>query len=204
VLVISDHPSAIVFLEESEADTSHAAFIQYPCYRTSLFLTSENLDKYPEWSWDATSRKFLRTRSELLDEELRAKSRLAVAKCDGISKIIFDLNFARAKLMRGVDFQETVYMEKRMQAQTLMGLECDDELAIDYPYILQHADCRAVSLQEAVDAVLHAARGDDRLLERTELLRLKYFSRIKHMRDCGVLGEILDAFKEECHANALS
>ncbi len=55
----------------------------------------------------------------------------------------------------------------------------DESMAIECPYVLQYADFSGISLQQAADDILLKSKFDRDLLMKTELLRLKFFRRIK-------------------------
>jgi hypothetical protein len=199
VLVISPYVSSIVFLTECMLDTRHAVAVQHPNYTKSLFLTSLDPEAYPKWRWDRQSREFVETRPDVLTEDLIARSRLAVRKVRVMSQIVFHINAARLELRTGVDFQETVYLTKAMQAQRLKAANYSEDLVMESPFIVQYADFAGISLEQAVEDILLKAKIDEQHLARSELLRLVYFNRLKSATSPEQVNGICDEFMRECY-----
>ena len=206
VLALSTGISGIVFMAECMNDTSLASAVNYPNYtkarlfrKEPFFLLSLSLDKYPEWTWKWTERKFVRTLPNALTEDLRAKSRLAIAKLEAITRITHNINVARYKVRMGLGLQETVYLTKKIQAQRFKDSGYDEGTIMEYSYVLQYADYAGISLKEAADDILFKARLDDQFLANTELLRLRYFNKIRNAANSGQLPGVMEEFMRDCY-----
>jgi hypothetical protein len=188
-----------VFLNECMLDTRHAAAVRYPNYTKSFFLASLDPEAYPKWRWNRQSREFVETRPDVVTDDLIARSRLAVTKVRIISQIIFHINVARYDVRTGVDFQETVYLTKAMQARRLKAANYSEELIVECPYVVQYADFADISLEQAVEDILLKAKIGEQLLARSELLRLVYFNKVKSAAAPDQVNGIFDEFMRECY-----
>lgn len=202
VLAVSSHVSAIVFVNECMQDTVHIPYAQFPNYRESLPIAACAAEEFPEWTWEAKTRTFIPTRPSVVTDALRARARLAGAKLGTISIIINELSIARYKVRTGVDFQETTYLTKKLEAQRFKDSGYDENRAIEFPYVLQYADFAGLSLKDAADKILLAAKFDDQLLAKTELLRLRYFNKVKEESDPERFAGIREEFLRDCYVNA--
>lgn len=202
VLAVSSHVSAIVFLNEFMPDTGHATRVHYPNYPDSLFIASCSPEECPEWTWDRITRTFKTTRPSLINESLRTRARLANAKLNAVSKVITSLSEARYKVRTGIEFQETVYLTKKWQAQRFKDLGYNENSIMEYPYVLQYADFAGITLKQAADDILFKASLDDQHLANTELLRLRYFNKIRDATKPEQLPPIMEEFKRDCFINA--
>lgn len=207
VLALSDNISAIVFLNECMSDTSHAVSVNYPNYTKSLFhekpffLAREKPEHYPRWTWKEKTRTFVKTRPDVLTDGLIARSRLAVSKHGAISRIIVNLNQACYKVRTGFEFQETVYLTKKLQAQKFKDSGYDENVIMEYPYVLHYADYAGIPLKEAADDILFQAKLDDQHLANTELLRLRYFNKVRDATKPEQLPAIFEEFLRDCYIN---
>lgn len=199
VLALSSYPATIVFLNGSMIDTKTAVSVQYPNYATSFFLLREKPEKLPEWSWNQKDRVFVPTSPLALTESLRTKAYLARTKQEAITRIMRQITQARFKVTTGIEFQETVYLTKKQQAQAFKDAGYDESSILQYPYVLQYADFAGMSLKEAADEILFKANLDDEYLASTELLRLKYFSKIRDVTSAEELRPILEEFHRDCY-----
>lgn len=209
VLTISSNPAVIAFLKECMADTLHAQSVNYPNYTnpksfflTPFFLASVKPKNYPKWTWDFKSRLFSKTRTELVDDHLLAHSRLAENKNQVIGKIIVSIYLARSDARTGINLQETIYFAKKEQAKTFKDSGYDESLIMEYPYVLQYADYAGITVRQAADDILFKAKLGDESLAKTELLRLKYFNKVKKAAACEELNAIYEEFIEDCYINA--
>ncbi len=200
VLTISQRQSAMVFLRECTIDTALSNGVNTPRYTHSwihkepFFLARLRPEFYPEWTWDVQSRSFRKTLPELVTPALRARSRLATVKVRTISQMMSQVSMTRQHFQSGVDFQETVYLTKKAQAQQFVQNGYDESDILNIPYVLQYADLKGLSLRQAAEDILFRAKLDDELLARTELLRLTYFEKVKQATNPDDLPRILSAF----------
>jgi hypothetical protein len=201
VLAVSSRIAGVVLLHECTPDTTHATLVHYPNYTQSCFLNETPPEQHPEWCWNRRTRYFERTQPRLVTDGLRTQARLAAAKLEVFAKILDGINVARYKVRTGCDFQEIVYLQKRMQAQRLKDSGYDPDIALQCPLVLQYADYTGDSLQQAVDDILFKAKMDDEVLAKTELLRLRYFNRIKAAKSADQLDFTYGEFLAECFVN---
>lgn len=202
LLMLSINPSILVLLNEWEGTTRYILGVQYPNYVQSPVLDSMKPEEYTHWTWDSRTRQFIPTRSDIHNESVESRSRLLVAKHDLLYNLIFNLNIARYPVRTGIDFQETVYLTKKMQAQRFKDNGYDESAILEYPYVLQYADHTGIPLRQAAEDILLKASLDDQLLAKTELLRLKYFNLVKGADDPKKLPNMYQEFIRECFVNA--
>lgn len=202
-LALSIDVSSIVFLNETTLDTFHAVDVNFPHYADNFPLASIKPASLPGWTWSSESRKFTPTHPEALTDHMRAKSLLASQKGELVRFVIDNLNVARYSVRTGLEFQETVYITKKMQAYAFRDTGYPEEKVFEYPYVVQYADFAGLSLKAAADDILFKAKLDDELLAKTELLRLKYFNAIKNAKTPNDLPAIHEVFVRECYKNAL-
>lgn len=203
VLTLSSRPAAIGFLQECTVDARQVAAVNVPNYNDSFFLKSVDAESYPNWTWDTKSRIFNKTRPDVVTDSLKARSQLANAKLAVIIIIINNINRARMKVRTGIDFQEAVYFEKVRQAEKVRDSGYSEEILLQCPYVLQYADYADISTQQAVEDILLKAKFDVEILAKTELLRLRYFNKVKKAMSLPQLSTIQDEFLRECNINAM-
>lgn len=209
VMTISTNPAVILFLNECTDETRHIRAVNHPNYTNTkslflapFFLTSAKPENYPKWTWDATTRLFSKTNTKLMNKNLLERSRFADHKKFVIEKIIININKSRLSSRIIISSQEIVYWAKKTQAKAFKNSDYDDALIGQCPYILQYADYAGISLQEAADDILFKAKLDDDKLEKTELLRIKYFNKVRKATSSEELTAIWEEFKLECRVNA--
>ena len=134
-----------------------------------------------------------------MTDSLRSRSNLAQAKVDAMTSIISNLTQVRHKVGTGVLLQETVYAVKRAQAKAFKDSEYDETCAGEFSYIVQYADFAKIGMRQAADDILLKAKvGDDSLI-KTELLRLRYFNKMRDARNAEEVAEILKKFYTDCY-----
>lgn len=205
VLTLGRSMAAMVFLSECIPDAHWISAVQHPNYSDSLrlfFIESIKPEEYTKWTWDYTNRLFLKTNKELVDKELPAKSRLAEGKRIFFQTVMNNINLARLSVITGADFQETVYLTKKMQAQAFKESGYDENLIMEFPYVVQYADLVHISMKQAAEDILLKAKFDDELLAKTELLRLKYINKLKEVDDPNQLPSLLEDFLGVCYVSA--
>lgn len=203
LLAISTNAPVIAFLVQATTDT-------YPLYSVNFFnpdrpfpLARIRSEHYPEWTWSPGQKRFVRANAGAVTDDLRRRSRLAVEKGRIIDKIMKNLSIARYPVATGVLFQESVYLAKKAEAESFKKAGHPDADLVPYPYVVQYAEFSGLTLQQAADEILLKAKLAEDLLSRTELLRLKYFERIKLAADTDVLPAIFRSFMHECHGVAI-
>jgi hypothetical protein len=208
VLAVSRVVSSLVFLRECMENTTVIVAADSPKYRNSIFREWVFLflvlrsKPFAKWSWDNSKREFFETKKELLDDRLVARAILAEEKRKAIEKIMANLNSARNTLMNGLIFQETVYMEKRNQAKAFQDMGYDENRMLEFPYVVQYADFAGITLRQAADDILLQSKFDEDVLAKTDLLRMKYYKRVKEAESINQLPAILEDFTRECYVNA--
>ena len=208
VLTISTHAPAIMSTRESMRDTTHASVVNVPHYlhsrfhREPFFLARANPKTYPEWTWQKRERLFTKTTPTLLKPELYERSNLATAKSGSFRRMILTIGNMRNSVTTGIPLQESVYITKKLQAQRFKDGDYTEHDLMNYAYVVQYADLKGISLQQAADDILLKAKLDDDMLAKTELLRLLYFNKAKEAQTIGELKIILDDFNRDCYASA--
>ena len=208
VLTIGTYPTAMYFLEECIPDTWVAGSINSPnhmgrFFPMPFFLAAEDPARYPYWTWDHASRRLMKTKKELIDERLLERSRLAEGKRDIITKIMNSLSSTRRKMATGVGFQDIVYAEKIANARAFKALGYDEDRIMEFPYVLQYADFAQISFQQAADDIILKRTFDNDVLLKTELIRLKYFNRVRNARSVEEFPSLYEEFLKDTYRNAL-
>ena len=138
----------------------------------------------------------------MLTDDLRFKSHLAARKVIFLYHMMRSITAARNSLRTGINFQETVYLTKKLQARDFKKSGYDEDSIMEYPYVLQYADLKNLSLRQAADDILFMSRLADDLLAKTELLRLRYWSRVREATHPDELVKIESDFMQDCFVNA--
>jgi hypothetical protein len=198
LLTLSSMPTVITFLHEATMDSGIVVNVNFPNYKESFELATAPSEEYSSWAWDRTNRLFQKINPALLTQEVRLRSRLASRKRDVLYTIIRGINIARYPVATGILLQETVYLNKKIQAERFKDKGYPEERAIEYPLVMQQADFAGVSMQAAADDILFKAKLDDELLGKTELLRLKYFNAVKKAATLEELKSMDKEFTREC------
>ena len=201
ILTISPRLSSLVFIGECIPDSQIVTSITHPHYLDTFFLTVVPPENLPQWSWDKRTRILKETSPEMLTDEIRELSILATAKLEAVNKVAHHLSLARLKARTGVDFQDIVYFQKKVEAQRFKDAGYDDSNPLEYPYVLQYADYAGVSLKQAADSILLKAKLDADLFAKTELLRLRYFNKIKSASTKEQLSTALEEFMRDTYVN---
>lgn len=209
VLAVSSHRAALTQVREALTDTTIAAGVNVPnyqrtWYRRSFFLSGVAPENYPRWTWSFKTRLFSPTRTELITEALIERARLANTQLDAYSKMIRLLSSARSSLETGIDMQETVYLLKKMQALRFRDANYDERILLDVPFVLQYADLRDIPLKQAADDIIFKAKLDEDLLAKTELLRMKYFKRVRSAKTTDDVLDIMNHFERDYFKNTLT
>ena len=210
VLTISPFDTVIGVLHEFTPDSTRATHVNHPNYKRSLlhdepfFLARARADEYPSWTWQKAARTFVKTHPDVLTPHLIARSALASAKANALTTVIRKINLARFDLRSGIEMQDLVYLRKHDEARRFKESGYDEDTAHVYPYVLQYADFMAISPKEAAEDILFKARlADDELL-KTELLRLRYWKRIRESNDPVEIPAIIKDFRRDCvHSSPL-
>lgn len=205
VLAGSAHIAAIEFLVGCSPEKEiHVPYVQHPHYNDSLFLRTIPTEELPLWTWNGKQRLFVPTDERHLTDAIRHRSRLAMSRLNTVMRVINNLNMARTPVDKGVIFQETVYMTKRLEAQRFKDAGYDESIMYQCPFVSQYADFAQISLKQAADDILLKASLDDQTLEKTEFLRLKYFNKIRRETRTEKMNDILLDFYRECYVYSLS
>src|SRR3989344_2310790 len=193
-------PAASEFVCKCTGDTLCAHYVQIP---SPGWFDSRDSDRYIRWTWNYKQRIFSRTRPESMTNSLRSRSNLAQAKVDAMTSIISNLGQIRHRVGTGVLLQETVYAVKRAQAREFRDSGYDETRIGEFPYVVQYADFVKTNMRQAADDILLKAKmGDDSLL-KTELLRLRYFNKMRDTQDAGEVAQILRKFYTDCYSTSI-
>lgn len=201
VLAASKNSAAIMFLNNCTLDSYYSYNVARWSPRNQLPF-EQKYDSLAHWTWNVKTRSFSSTRKDILTEALQERSRLAIQKLAAFNRIMYEINVARLKLQTGFNFQETIYLTKKMQAQAFKDGGCDESRAIEYPYVLHYADYAGISLRSAADDILLKAKLADEVLAKTELLRLTYLGRLRRAERLEDIPPILADFEREAFINA--
>jgi hypothetical protein len=190
------------FLAQAMSDTFTLYNVNFHHPDRPFPLEKARPEAYPMWTWSVPRRQFVRTRSGSLTEEIRKRSRLAVEKGRAIEHVMRSISMARYPLWNGPLFQESVYLAKKIEAESFKKAGYPEDAMIDYPYVVQYADLANIPLQQAADEILFKAKLHEDTLVKTEMLRMRYFNKIKNENDPAALKGILNEFVRESYLYA--
>ena len=197
LLTLTQRVHIISFLEKTPMDAEHMYSVNYPNYIQRFEIADEPVESFPEWSWNASERLFVRTPERLLTESLRQRSLLAVKKSYVLFEIMNMISSARITACSGIAMQESVYMTKKTQAQRYKDAGYPGGDLFEYPYVLQYADLVGLSMRTAADEILFKARLSDDVLLKSEFFRLKYFELLKNAMEVALIDSIFIAFQRD-------
>lgn len=201
LLVMSSFSSSITFVHSCTPDTHQIFGVQYPNYTIAFDLLTADGEEFPEWAWDRRTRLFGRTSAVALTEELRQKARLAQTKQLQVLEVMRQLSLARRRISTGVEFQDRVYLAKKLQAESFKASGYDERGALAYPFVLQYAEFAGLPLKDAADEIIFKASLDDQHLANTELLRMRYLRMIGEAQSLADLRTIRTAFSRDMYVN---
>src|SRR5262249_19070696 len=137
VLVLSQHVPMVSFLGRTMPETEHYYLVNFPNYTRQFDLARADPRALPGWKWDARDRRFLPLQKELLTERLQKASLLALKKGAAFHEMIISINAARNPTISGLNIQETVYLNKKTEAQRYMDdmLKPNKKDELKYPYV---------------------------------------------------------------------
>lgn len=203
LLAASDSVAGIAFLNKALPDTYHVSHADRPNYTESGFVKSLVPAEFPRWSWRRRDRTFQETRPHLVTEALIARSALAIAKLRAFLMVTQHLNTARNRLVTGLQFQESVYLVKFIEATRFRAASYAEDRILEFPYVLQYAEFAGIPLRQAADDIILKAEFDQHFLLNTEGLRLKYLKLIREAASPGDLAGIGEACRRECFENTM-
>jgi len=203
LLVLGEALPELIFVNEITEDSYYVPFVSDPNYTKTYFglsfLATMRSENYPKWTWDKKERIFVKTEKGVLTDKLRSKSCLAASKHRAITTIINSLSIVRNKTVTGVRFQEEIiYPAKRLQAQKFKDDNYQEDSLEQYPYVTQYADFANLSLKQAADDILFKSDLGDQTLINTELLRLKYFKKVRGASTPDQVDSITKEFLGDC------
>ena len=149
---------------------------------------------YASWTWKYPERIFVPTLQTHLTEKVRERSRIAVARINAISKIIHGINYARITDQPFINFQQTVYIAKKDHARGFKESGYDESRITEFPFVIQHADYANIPFKQAADDILFKAKLHEEMLAQTEILRIKFFNKIKKENDPAAMTQIVSDF----------
>jgi hypothetical protein len=203
LLAVSTQPTIVAYLaskpEKMGVDTVAVWGIDYPNYMKE-FVLAKTPHNYPCWKWQNGSRTLIPTPAQFITDELRQRSALARQKCQALLEVGKVLEIARYPVWRELILQETIYLNKKAQAQKYKDHGYPENETVKYPYVVQYAEFSGLPMREAAEEILFKAQLDDERLAKTELLRLKYFNLIQQATD-HQLKTILEQFRTELYGS---
>lgn len=202
------------FLIECTPDTALIPNINrlkiHPRFLTALFVRIHPLfrarstgDDYVRWIWSGDTTPFVRTPNGIITDDLRIRARLTTARRDAIEFVMRGVSQAREFHVSGVLFQDDVNQEKKIQARRFLETGADESLLMEFPYIAHYADHAGISMSQAAENILFVSRLSDARLSNSELLRWRYFAKIKKVKDPKEFPAILEEFGRDSYMNAM-
>lgn len=200
LLALNRYVATIVFLAEAVPNSYPALNVGG---KNMQDVAEGPIDGYPKWRWSNDFRNpgFSRLPKDLVTEELRARSRLSMAKAAAIGRVMAGVSLMRSSVGTGTLFQETVYMSKRLEAERLKLNNYSTDSLIEFPHVVQYADYADISIREAADEIIFQAKLDDQLLARTEIFRIRYFNKIKDAQTPAEIKNVMDDYLRDSYLN---
>ena len=94
-----------------------------------------------------------------------------------------------------------VYFTKKIQAQDFKDSGYNEALAATYPYVFQYAEIASISPRQAAEDIIRKAQAGETLFVKTELLRLRYFKKIREAKTPQEVGVIHEEFLRDYYAD---
>ena len=138
LLALNFYSAPLRYMTKTMRDTQLVLDVHYPNYQGSFAIAYADPTEYPQWTWDAQERLFVKTPSDLLTDAVQKRSRLAIAKVEVIGKIMQNLSARRNSVGDGITFQEMVYLSKRQQVNSSK----ERDIQRRPPYTLMSTLCR--------------------------------------------------------------
>jgi len=198
-IVLATHPHlpAIVFVSEWTLDTTFVPAADDPHHIGTFPLIQTPPAEVPQWSWNPKSRTVVPTNNTLITPAIRSRAELAFQKISTVSFMIHRINYLRSKVNTGFLAQEAIYLKKYLEAQRLVDQSFSEEAVAQSPYVVSYADLCGISVEKATAEILLQAKLDHEFLAKTELLRLRFFSRVRRAASDAEIIDILASFRSE-------
>lgn len=191
LLVVGKNFNSMSFLKEYTLDTMLINLKSSKGLEEYFFDKLMSLESCYLLSWDFKSNSFIKSKNNL--HFLREKSVLTRSKYSYLSTIMSDIVSYRNRITKTLAYQEMVYLRKRFQAERFKDRGYPENELLDFPYVLQYADLKKISLKDSADQILFQATLQDEMFSKTELLRLKFFNKI---REASSVFEVEETYKE--------
>ena len=198
-IILATHPHlpAIVFVSEWTLDTTFVPAADDPHHIGTFPLIQAPPAEVPQWSWNPKSRTVVPTNATLITPTIRSRAELAFQKISTVSFMIHRINYLRSKVNTGFLAQEAIYLKKYLEAQRLVDHTFSEEAVAQSPYTVSYADLCGISVEKAAEEILLQTKLDHEFLAKTELLRLRFFSRLRRATSHTEIKDILAAFRGE-------
>lgn len=207
VLACSGSLTVINYLRECASDSSIVFSANTPNYqgwfshRFFQHSVASN-ERCWQWSWNRKQRRLEPTPEQKRTAQVVKMSRLMGHKENLISRIMTQLDNIPRRALAGLQFQSIIYFAKKLQAQAFRDSGYDEQKALASPYVLQYANHAGISPRQAADDILLKAKFTDDILMKTEMLRLKYFGKVRKAATVGELDAIHQEFVRDFFVNA--
>lgn len=194
LIALSTYSPALRFLNEVLLDT---AVVQGVPMRTAGRIVHAGVRTYPEWSLDAVTRTFRRTRPGIVTEEKRQRAIFAEQKAAAAREAILIVNSQRNKLVSDLYFQDAIYAEKEREALEFKASGFDERVVPHaMPFLAQYAQSSNIPLKQAAEEILLRAQLDRDHLARTEQVRLALFAKIRSAASAAEMRNVLDTYRK--------
>ncbi len=177
LLVIRKNFQCMNFLKEYTLDTTLVGLFSSNFFEEKFFSRLETSSDCYRFRWDSSKNLFVKNKN--ITNLLQEKSFLASTKYDLLEDISSRIISFRGRVKKTLPYQETIYLTKKHQAERFKDRGYPESELLEYPYVLQYADLKKISLKQAADTILLKSSIDDGMLAKTELLRLKYFNKVR-------------------------
>lgn len=142
--------------------------------------------------WDNKESRYMQ--AEHVSDTLKNVRVIARAKYCVLEKILNAIHSFRLNFKKNILFQELIYQAKKEQSLRFRECAYNEASIYDYPYILQYADLRGITFREAADEIIIKAEMESSLLEKSELMRLRYLTAVKNAKDVAETEAVYEKF----------
>lgn len=206
VLAGGSRPYGIEFLRTSSPNTTeHIPFVRFPNYAEDFFFRGIPGEEMCQWTWDVRTRLFVPTKSDLLTEVMRDRSLLMRRKYILLCRFVNSLNTIRQSMNTGIYAQSTVHLMKRQEAEKVQQAEREGKkiAGADYPFVDQYAYLSQISIEQAANDIVFAAKLKQETLLFSERIRMEFFRKIRETQSAEEVADIWKEYISEVYQNSL-
>lgn len=203
LLVVSKNAEALLVLHRMMPDTNYIPRANVPHYRFTNFLIDLPPPEYPNWTWFRKSKHFLQTHPDILTDDLKHRSQIAVEKAKALEVVVKKIGSIHAEGKHAL-IRENIELRKYLDALRFRMDNRDEMRPAAHPFVSQHAALMNITPHAAAAELILAGEEHERVVADTELLRLTYFEKIRKASTLEDIETIRKDFVRELRGSSLA